>query len=52
MKYVGGIIVLLYAAMALWGWEPFTRAERGKVSRSATGSGSSRYRSGSFMGGK
>jgi|GEM_PF-1662689 len=55
MKYFGGVIVVFYAWMALTGWEPFTRAERGKVARTSSGSGTSsgaRYRSGSFMGGK
>jgi hypothetical protein len=51
MKYFGGLIVVLYAAMAFWGWEPFTQSERGKVTRGTSGS-TSRYRSGSFMGGK
>ncbi len=59
MKYIGGIIVVLYALMAYRGWEPFTRAERGTVTSSSRGSGGgfffvggSRYRSGGFMGGK
>jgi hypothetical protein len=58
MKFIGGIIVVLYALMAYRGWEPFTRAERGTVtSSSSRGSGGffvggSRYRSGGFMGGK
>ena len=54
MKYIGGIIVVLYAMMAFSGWEPFTRAERGTVgARGASGAaGASRYRSGGFMGGK
>ncbi|MET0405501.1 MAG: hypothetical protein ABW123_23995 [Cystobacter sp.] len=53
MKYIGGIIVGLYAVMAFSGWEPFTRAERGKVSRGAGAAvGAARYRSGGFMGGK
>lgn len=55
MKYVGGIIVVLYGVMAFSGWEPFTRAERGTVgARSAGGGavGAARYRSGGFMGGK
>jgi hypothetical protein len=31
MKYFGGLVVLLYAAMAFSGWEPFTTEERGRV---------------------
>jgi hypothetical protein len=27
MKYFGGLVVLLYAAMALSGWEPFTTTQ-------------------------
>jgi hypothetical protein len=54
MKYIGGIIVVLYGVMALAGWEPFTRAERGTVGSRGAGAavGTSRYRSGGFMGGK
>jgi hypothetical protein len=49
MKYIGGVIVVLYALMALTGWEPFTQAERGQAG--ARGSGV-RYWTGGFMGGK
>ncbi|ATB31204.1 hypothetical protein [Melittangium boletus] len=54
MKYFGGVIVVLYAWMALTGWEPFTRAEKGKAAARTGGGGGgvARYRSGSFMGGK
>ena len=53
MKYIGGIIVVLYAMMAFSGWEPFTRAERGTAgARGASVAGATRYRSGGFMGGK
>jgi hypothetical protein len=31
MKFFGGLVVLLYAAMAFSGWEPFTTEERGRV---------------------
>ncbi len=31
MKYFGGLVVLLYGAVAFSGWEPFTNEERGKV---------------------
>ena len=49
MKYIGGIIVVLYALMAFSGCEPLTRAERGQAT--ARGSGV-RYWTGGFMGGK
>jgi hypothetical protein len=49
MKYIGGVVVLLYAVVAFSGWEPFTREERGSAS---VRSGGSVYRSGGFMGGK
>jgi hypothetical protein len=53
MKYLGGVIVLLYAAVALSGWEPFTRAQRGRVDlRSGGGASGVRYWTGGFMGGK
>jgi hypothetical protein len=59
MKYIGGLVVVLYGVMAFSGWEPFTRAQRGTVTSSSsrgTGGGffmgGSRYRGGGFMGGK
>jgi len=53
MKYFGGVIVLLYAVMALLGLEPFTQAERGRAVKGGGGGlGVARYRSGGFMGGK
>lgn len=53
MKYVGGLILLAYAALAVSGWEPFTQEERGVVPgdvRRAPG-GILHWHSG-FMGGK
>jgi hypothetical protein len=50
MKFIGGIIVLLYAAMAFSGCEPFGGGERGKAD--VRGSGGARYWTGGFMGGK
>jgi hypothetical protein len=54
MRYMGGVIVLLYAAMAFSGWEPFTREERGQVAaRGGTSGGSgARFWTGGYMGGK
>ncbi|QRK12963.1 hypothetical protein JQX13_24775 [Archangium violaceum] len=49
MKYIGGVIVILYALMAFSGCEPFTRSERGRAG--VLGSGV-RTRTGGFMGGK
>lgn len=49
MKYLGGIIVVLYALAAFSGWEPFTRAERGQAGTRGSGV---RYWTGGFMGGK
>ena len=49
MKYIGGVIVILYALMAFSGCEPFTRSERGQAG--VRGSGV-RTRTGGFMGGK
>lgn len=50
MKYIGGVIVILYALMAFSGCEPFTRSERGQAA-GVRGSGV-RTRTGGFMGGK
>jgi len=53
MKYVGGLILLAYAAIAFTGWEPFATEERGAVPndvRRAPG-GILHWHSG-FMGGK
>ena len=50
MKYIGGIIVVLYAVMAFSGCEPFTRSQKGAVA-GARGSGV-RYWTGGYMGGK
>jgi len=49
MKYIGGIIVLLYAAVAFSGWEPFTREQRGQTGMRG---GGVRTWTGGFMGGK
>jgi hypothetical protein len=53
MKYLGGLILLAYMAIAFTGWEPFTTEERGAVPsdvRRAPG-GVLLWRTG-FMGGK
>jgi hypothetical protein len=50
MKYIGGLIVLLYAWVAFSGWEPFTREERGRAD--VRSGGGVRYWTGGFMGGK
>ena len=31
MKYFGGMVVLVYAALAFTGFEPFSREEKGRV---------------------
>ena len=49
MKYIGAVIVVLYAAVAFSGWEPFTRAQRGAAG--VRGS-SVRTWTGGYMGGK
>jgi hypothetical protein len=49
MKYLGGVIVILYALVAFSGWEPFTREERGQTGTRGSGV---RYWTGGFMGGK
>ncbi len=49
MKFIGGIIVLLYALMAFRGCEPFTRAEKGHAGTRGSGV---RYWTGGYMGGK
>ncbi len=49
MKYIGGVIVILYAVVAFSGWEPFTRAQRGQA---AVTRGGVRTWTGGFMGGK
>lgn len=51
MKYFGGVVVLLYAVVALLGWEPFTREQRGQANVRA-GPGGVRYWTGGYMGGK
>ena len=50
MKFIGGIIVLLYAMVAFSGWEPFTREQRGQTT--APRGGGVRTWTGGFMGGK
>ncbi|HEX8436311.1 hypothetical protein [Archangium sp.] len=50
MKYIGGVIVLLYAVVAFSGWEPFTRSQRGQVA--GVRGGGVRTWTGGFMGGK
>ncbi len=52
MKYMGGIIVVLYAVVAFSGWEPFTRESRGTAGVTGVGGAGVRTRSGGFMGGK
>ena len=52
MKYLGGVVVLLYAVVALSGWEPFTREQRGQVANVRSGSGGVRFWTGGYMGGK
>jgi hypothetical protein len=54
MKYFGGLVVLLYGAVALSGWEPFTKEERGKVPGDArrTGPNGVFIWAGGFQGGK
>ncbi len=49
MKYIGGINVVLYAAVAYSAWEPLTRAQRGAAG--VRGS-SVRLWTGGYMGGK
>ena len=49
MKYIGGIVVILYAAVAFSGWEPFTRSQRTQAGVRGTGV---RTWTGGFMGGK
>jgi hypothetical protein len=49
MKYIGGVVVLLYAVVAFSGWEPFTREQRGRANVSG---GGVRFWSGGYMGGK
>jgi hypothetical protein len=53
MKFIGGLIVLLYAWVAFSGWEPFTREERGQVPGDVRSNPRGvRYWTGGFMGGK
>ncbi|EAU69419.1 hypothetical protein STIAU_3691 [Stigmatella aurantiaca DW4/3-1] len=53
MKYFGGLVLLLYGAMAFSGWEPFTKEERGKVSGDVRrGPGGVLLWTGGFQGGK
>ncbi|MBX5482254.1 MAG: hypothetical protein IRZ16_10525 [Myxococcaceae bacterium] len=53
VKYVGGAIVLLYAAMNLWGYEPFASSERGRVPADARrGPGGVLIWHSGFLGGK
>jgi hypothetical protein len=35
MKYLGGLILVAYAAVAFLGIEPFTQSQRGKLSADA-----------------
>ena len=50
MKFIGGVIVILYAVVAFSGCEPFTRSQRGQAV--ARGGGGVRTWTGGFMGGK
>ncbi len=49
MKFIGAVVVVLYAAVAFSGWEPFGGGERNKA---AVRPGGARYWTGGYMGGK
>lgn len=53
VKYLGGLVVLAYAAMAFSGYEPFTTEQRGKLPSDARrGAGGAFFWTTGYWGGK
>ncbi|MBF5045159.1 MULTISPECIES: hypothetical protein [Myxococcaceae] len=53
MRFLGGLVVLLFAYLAFTGWRPYTAEERGQLPGDARrGPGGAIFWTGGFQGGK
>lgn len=52
MRIWGAVVLLGYAAMAVYGWEPFAREQRGAVASAGRAGGTYVWFGGGYRGGK